>query len=35
MVVIDWTKDESVAVIKMINNTNKQNLEFADQMNQR
>lgn len=34
MAVIDWTKDESVAVIRMINKTNKQNLEFADQMNQ-
>ena len=34
MVVIDWTKDESVSVIKMINNTNQQNLEFANQMNQ-
>ena len=34
MAVIDWSKDESVAVIKMINNTNKQNLEFSDQMNQ-
>ncbi len=34
MAVIDQTKDESVAVLRMINNTNKQNLEFADQMNQ-
>jgi enoyl-CoA hydratase/carnithine racemase len=34
MAVIDQTKDESVAVLRMINNTNQQNLEFADQMNQ-
>ncbi len=32
MAVINWIKDESVAVIRMINNTNRQNLEFAVQM---
>ena len=34
MAIVDWIKDESVAVIRMINNTNKQNLEFAVQMHQ-
>ena len=34
MTVIDWNKDGSVAVISMINNENRHNLEFANQMEQ-
>lgn len=33
MAVIEWEKDESVAVIKMTNGANKQNLVFAETMN--
>ena len=33
MTIIEWEKEESVAVIKMCNGANKQNLEFAEQMN--
>ncbi len=34
MAVIEWTKEGSVAVVTMCNGANKQNLEFANQMNQ-
>jgi enoyl-CoA hydratase/carnithine racemase len=34
MAVIEWEKQKSIAVIKMCNGANKQNLEFATQMNQ-
>ncbi len=33
MTIIEWEKKESVAIIKMCNGANKQNLEFAEQMN--
>ncbi len=34
MTIIEWEKDQSVAVINMCNGANKQNLEFVKQMNQ-
>ncbi|MDA3915940.1 MAG: enoyl-CoA hydratase/isomerase family protein [Deltaproteobacteria bacterium] len=34
MAIIEWEKNESVAVINMCNGTNKQNLEFVEKMNQ-
>jgi len=34
MAVIEWTKEGGVAVVTMCNGANKQNLEFANQMNQ-
>ena len=34
MAIIEWEKNESVAVIKMCNGPNKQNLVFVDEMNQ-
>ena len=34
MAVIEWEKNESVAIINMCNGPNKQNLEFVGQMNQ-
>ncbi len=33
MSIIEWEKDETVAVIRMNNRENRQNLEFADSMN--
>ena len=34
MAIIEWEKNESVAVINMCNGPNKQNLAFVEQMNQ-
>lgn len=34
MAVIEWEKDESVALINMCNGANRQNMEFVAQMNQ-
>ncbi|MFH1155801.1 MAG: enoyl-CoA hydratase/isomerase family protein [Pseudomonadota bacterium] len=34
MAVIEWEKNESVAVVTMTNGANRQNLVFADRMNQ-
>lgn len=34
MAIIEWKKNESVAIINMCNGPNKQNLEFATRMNQ-
>jgi len=34
MAIIEWEKNESVAIINMCNGTNKQNLEFVADMNQ-
>jgi enoyl-CoA hydratase/carnithine racemase len=34
MAIIEWGKNESVAIINMCNGPNKQNLEFVEQMNQ-
>jgi len=33
MAIIEWEKNESVAIINMCNGPNKQNLEFVEQMN--
>jgi enoyl-CoA hydratase/carnithine racemase len=34
MAVIEWRKENQVAVVEMCNGANKQNIEFAEQMNQ-
>jgi len=34
MAVIEWEKNESVAIINMCNGANRQNLTFVQQMNQ-
>jgi len=34
MAVIEWDKDNSIAVVTMCNGANKQNREFAEQLNQ-
>ena len=33
MAIVEWEKDESVAIVKLNNGGNPQNLDFADALN--